>query len=493
MRLDKHFFGGIFLSFLFSVCFLAIFWDRLINHDTAYYLLAVREWLGGAKLYVDVVEINPPLNFYLTLPVIFFATLTGVSDTNAQYSIVALFLFISLSWSWTILSKIDGIFWFRRYLLLFGLGLSLVIPALEMIGQREQFLVIFVLPWLLGYLEKQPASKIQIASRSGFASLGICLKPFFLLLPLAFTFWAIVQKKSLSPIFSISNVTIFIVGFVYLFIAWVLHPEYFYEIIPLAFAVYRDWSFGAAEVWNALTPVILILFFLTLLQYLIQKRNVFGFSLFVYAVIASLSIYLLQWKGWSYQAIPYLTFVSIACFWILINTRVLVADVFYSILTLLILFGIFIGKGFYSSSIAQTLVPVIENAASDPKIMVFSTHISVGTPIAISVHAKWLSRYPALWPVPGAINTLLGLDCSIRPGKCAEAKNILNDTRNNIIEDILKNEPNILIFDNKSGYFKQKNFLWHDFMGEASEFSVILSNYQIFFTSQRFTLWLKKE
>ena len=39
-------------------------WGQTINHDTAWYLYATRAWLDGAQLYVDIVEVNPPLSFY---------------------------------------------------------------------------------------------------------------------------------------------------------------------------------------------------------------------------------------------------------------------------------------------------------------------------------------------------------------------------------------------------------------------------------------------
>ena len=49
-----------------------------INHDSAWFLDATERWLNGAELYVDLIETNPPLAFYLTAPVILVAQWTGL-------------------------------------------------------------------------------------------------------------------------------------------------------------------------------------------------------------------------------------------------------------------------------------------------------------------------------------------------------------------------------------------------------------------------------
>ena len=47
------------------------------NHDVAWYLVATDRFLDGARLYRDIIEVNPPLVFYLTVPPVAVARLTG--------------------------------------------------------------------------------------------------------------------------------------------------------------------------------------------------------------------------------------------------------------------------------------------------------------------------------------------------------------------------------------------------------------------------------
>jgi hypothetical protein len=48
-----------------TVAVLIVFRQPL-NLDVAWYFVAARRWLDGARLYVDVLEVNPPLVIWLT-------------------------------------------------------------------------------------------------------------------------------------------------------------------------------------------------------------------------------------------------------------------------------------------------------------------------------------------------------------------------------------------------------------------------------------------
>ena len=58
---------------------LAAEWRSLIRPDTGFLLDAAQRVLGGERLYVDVVEINPPLIVWLNMGAVAFARTLGVS------------------------------------------------------------------------------------------------------------------------------------------------------------------------------------------------------------------------------------------------------------------------------------------------------------------------------------------------------------------------------------------------------------------------------
>lgn len=217
--------------------------DRTINHDTAWYLISTRKWLDGARLYGDIYEVNPPLNSYFTVPVLLLGDALSIGDANGQYLVVSALTFVSLIWSSAILNGRLALSPHRRILVPAGLAAVLTLPALAQIAQREHVLLLLVLSWFLGHVPggtNRPAGRVV---RAAVAAAGICLKPYFLTLPLAVTLWQIARQRSLRPVLSLENMVMLALGIGYLLAVRALHPEYFRDIVPAARLVYT--SFGS--------------------------------------------------------------------------------------------------------------------------------------------------------------------------------------------------------------------------------------------------------
>jgi hypothetical protein len=68
----------------------SLLFQRPINHDAGWYLYASGAILDGAKIYRDLIDINPPLIFWLNIPPVWLARLLNCSA-------VPLFNFFSFS------------------------------------------------------------------------------------------------------------------------------------------------------------------------------------------------------------------------------------------------------------------------------------------------------------------------------------------------------------------------------------------------------------
>jgi len=204
---------GAALGFGLAAVFFAVFQGRTINHDTAWYLVATRQWLEGARLYAEILEVNPPLNFYYTAPALWLADATGLSATDGQYLLLAGLTAASLAWVWRLLAAVPGLAAPRAAGLLVLLALAVSVPAAAHAGQREHLLVLFLLPWLVAHLaQPEPDAGRAGVARAAFAAAGICLKPHFLLYPLAMTLWRVAATRSLRPVLSAGNLTIAGIG-----------------------------------------------------------------------------------------------------------------------------------------------------------------------------------------------------------------------------------------------------------------------------------------
>ncbi|KEO60285.1 GtrA family protein [Thioclava indica] len=477
---------GLGLAAALSLIVLAVFWGRAINHDTAWYLIATRDWLAGQGLYTSISEVNPPLNFYFTLPAIGFAELFGISDTNGEYLALALLLFAILVWCRAIIQDSLGFSPLRGSLLLIGIAISLVVPALNDFGQREQVLVILSMPWLLGEASAKPASLRQQIVRAAVAALGVCLKPHFVLFPLAMTVLNILRQRSLRPILSPANLTFLAVGLAFIAFVATVHPAYLTKIVPMAREVYGAYGAPFATVFVRILPELLLVM-LPAVILLVTRRDKAGVAPFAFVALAGLGSYFLQGTGFSYHAIPFRAFALIACILVILRARRVDPAVIASAVAIAGLLSLFVQRGFYQNGAARQIANVAKEIGDVHSLMVLTPHVYAGPPAAIASNAKWVSHYSSNWLVPGALNRIAKTDCEKRPDACAKLEAIAALNRSDNISDIARYHPDLLVIDRDSGYFSTSRFPWLTFMAQDPAWSGVFSQYQEIGQTDRFT------
>ncbi|MFB9232712.1 GtrA family protein [Pseudohalocynthiibacter aestuariivivens] len=476
---------GLGLSGALALAVLALFWGRTVNHDTAWYLIATREWLDGAALYVDLIEVNPPLNFYFTLPAIGLADLFGFSDTNGAYLTLALLFFLILCWCSTITREELGFSNNRHAFMLGGIAVALVLPALQNFGQREQVMVILAMPWLLGELASTPAPLRRQMTRAAVAALGICLKPYFVLFPLALTMLQVLRQRSPRPFFSVANLTFLAVGLGYIGYVLVVHPAYLSQIVPMAREVYGAYGSSVEIMFNRIAIEILLA--LVLAPVVLSRCPRYpDVDLFAAMALAGLGSYFLQGTGFAYHAIPFRVFALIAFFFVIIRSSQPKSVLITTSIAAAILMAINIERGFYHNYSAQQIAHVAQDLGRVDSLMVLSSHVDAGPSAAIASGARWVSRYPANWLVPGALNRLEKTNCANEPTTCAHLEAIAERNRADNLADIATSHPDLLVFDLNAGYFDEPGFSWETFMAQDPEWSETIKNYREIGKTQRY-------
>ena len=117
--------------------------------DIGFLLYAAGQVLDGARPYVDIIEINPPLILALNLPAALLARAIGAPDVLLYRAMVTGALLGALAFSgWCLRRSLDGGGALRRRVMLL-LAFALFLAAGEDFGQREHLLVALALPYLL--------------------------------------------------------------------------------------------------------------------------------------------------------------------------------------------------------------------------------------------------------------------------------------------------------------------------------------------------------
>jgi putative flippase GtrA len=469
-----------------------LFWGRSLTNDVDWYLIATREWLAGAPLYEFIMEVNPPLNFYYTVPALLTADLFGISDTQGQYVVIWVLFFFILIWCSTIIRADFGLSPLRHALLLLGIVAAIILPSLGSIGQREFLLVILMMPWLLRQVPAQPATTRQEIATAAVAALGMCLKPHFVLFPIAVTVVRMIRSRSLRPIFSAANLTFLVIGAAYVAFVAVVHPTYLFEMVPMAGLVYGAYD---ADPW--VTPGIALrqtlFLLLPVIIALIDREGRMNPYPFPVVSLAGLVAFLLQNKGFGYHLIPFQTFGFMACFLILLNTRRISSFTVATIVAVVGLTGLATREGFHRNYSVDHVLRVSEKLGEFDSLISLTPHVFAGPPIAAETGAKWASRYPANWLVPGALNRLAKTDCTAEPDLCARLQAIVDKNRSENIEDMITHEPDLLIVDRDSDYFDTPRFDWLAFMAEDPAWAAVFAQYRYAGQSRRYQYYFRTD
>lgn len=442
--------AGTAIAGLVAALFLAVLIGHPVNHDTAWYLVATRSWLEGGTLYLDVVEINPPLAFYLTVPAIVLSDLTGLDATTAFYLTIGAAIFSATRWTWAILGDAPSLTPGRRAAITALVGLALFVPALDEIGQREHIMTILAAPWLIAWLVHPGGGSGRGAVlRAGVAALGLCLKPHFIMIPFALTLTEMIRTRALRPCVSVSNLTLAALGAAYVGFVALVHPAYFETVVPVALAVYEAYTYSTLVKLLSLQPVLVATF--ALLAAAAWRSGGRSLRVAVALVAGAVASYVLQNKGFTYHALPVATFASIGAIWMLVPSATPRAVKLLSICVLVLVVHDTLRDGRYRNTATEILLPevreLLAGAGPNRSILVLSSGLGIAFPLVLEAEAQWASRYPALWFLPGAVQGLEGTDCAAEPERCATLRDILERSLITTIEDIETAAPALIIVD----------------------------------------------
>ncbi len=381
----------------------AIFYSRApLNHDPSFLILATRRWLDGATLYRDIIEISPPMIFYLTAPSVLASQLFGVPASTAFVVFVLAIAGISLVWCWSLLSRVDAIPVAARQFAIVALFAGLVVTPSWEFGQREHLFIILAAPYFIA-VAFSPAnlrtSAFEKIALGLMAVLGMAIKPFFLapavLLALALC-W---QERDLRPLYDPANLTVWLGDLTYAVFVAVVHPQYLGTIVPMAVLVYTSISSGTPEILDeAALPFFLTLAIVSVGGLSLPLRNSL---LALSSVLAGLIIaFIGQLKGWDYHLLP---FESMAVFAAVLTaavsshdlrTRPLHFAMFAVIPTLLLMRAVYYGP--YSNDYADVFVKKFAAIRSDwtgKSILALTTSVPAAFPMINEVGANWAGHY----------------------------------------------------------------------------------------------------
>jgi hypothetical protein len=387
--------------------------------DNAYLLYTAGRVLDGAKLYVDILEINPPLIVAFNFPPVLLARMTGLSDLLVFRVGVGLLLGVSILLSQVGLRSIfrDGPVGRRALTLLLAFALF-VLPA-ETFGEREHLMLALVLPYLFAVIARVMGGSIptRYAHVIGLlAGFGFALKPHFALVWVLLEVWLVAVRRG-RPTLRPENSWVAALLLAYAVSVLLLTPEYL-DLVRRFGALYLAF-FRASLVKTLLfgersrLPLLALLAYLALRKQCPRPALLTGLALTVAGLV---SVATIQQKGWNYHFYP-----ASATALVLLSTIVVtvqrpltsLARRIYGVVAFGVVIAVMASAILVSAwRVADPRGPKVEphpeywelsdlvtQRARGRPVLVLSWAMGSAWPLTYATGAEWSMRFPSLWMV----------------------------------------------------------------------------------------------
>lgn len=284
-----------------------------VEPDVSWQLWVAGRMHHGARLYRDIVEVNPPLWYWMAIPVDALARLVRVRADAVLILIMAAAAALSVAATARLLPPIPANR--QRLLLVYAALILLGMPWVH-VGQREQILLIGALPYIALVTARRDGRKVPtaLALLLGIgAALGFALKHYFLITPALLELWLFVgQGRSWRP-FRPETMAVIAVGAAYAGAVLIWARDFLTLALPLVRLTYG--ATGAPHFVDLFQPPIVIAFVIGGFVAFYHRKLATEAPLAVAFGIAAAGFgaaYFIQAKGWVYHSIPFVGCVSLA-------------------------------------------------------------------------------------------------------------------------------------------------------------------------------------
>lgn len=390
------------------VAAMALAWHVVIplNHDVAWIWEGAGRLLDGARFGSDVADVNPPLAWWITAIPVEISRMTGL---RPRLSFVAFVEIVDLAVIATMMRLVGAQLTNVALTLVCTIltAALLVAPGYDF-GQREHLMAALALPYVgaAGLRAEGVAVPRGLAWTAGFlAGVGFCLKPYFFLIPLLIEIWLFARERFAAV--RIETITIAVTVVAYLAAIKLFAPDYLARALPDALAGYGAYHASAfAVAVRLIVEIAPVLAGIGLVLYINRsKRMPYIVQALLVATLGAALAYLIQRKGWSYQALPVIIFACGAAAFAFASGKKTAISVLGLAIVILAASRAAIDQirdvNGARANVAA-LVPVFKSSANG-KIFAFITSPRDVHPAVVSSGTRWIAPECCLYLIPGGV------------------------------------------------------------------------------------------
>lgn len=463
-----------------------LLWKIPVSHDVVWQMWIARQMLGGASLYKDILELNPPLWFWMALPVELVALKLTISAKTAIVSAVFAYLALSIALFASLLRDLAPA---RRAILLVAAFLAVILIGLPDFGQREHLALIAAIPYAALIARRTDGREpywAQALLIGCFAATGLALKHYFALVPILLELWLLAKNRRKWRPLRPEVVAMGAAAVLYGIAVVTLTPDYLSTIVPMLASAY----FGYESSWLIVLLNPLVLWWalaLGLVSVRWRHRNSCTLAALLAAAGFAMS-YFAQQKGWRYHAIPTSGMLVIALISLLEFQRfeLSILRKVTLVVAMSMSLAIYAAFGPYRNPNEGVVAQLLQHVRRGSVVMMVTANPSSIWPMVDDGGYVWPSRHFALWMLT-AFSQDLQKSGELSPELAEMAKLVRRQT----VIDLTCNPPDVVIVDNlersKAAGLDPISFLSVD-----PEFGTVFANYTKADTIEGFTSYVKE-
>lgn len=419
--------------------------SRPLSADVAWLMTEAERMLAGQRLYVDILELNPPMCALLYMPSVWLGQILHIAPEGI---VVVSVLALALGAIWVgdkILTRARLLenrnSWWSISALVF-----ILLPGADF-AQREHFALLALIPILAAFAVRAkgeaPTLKQQLIAGVG-GGLTMAIKPHFALAILMPAIYVAAKTRSLRPIVTLENIVAGLVVLGFWAMVVVVFPQFLSNTVPIAAEVYAG---DRTEVLRLLMQRPMWPFWgfviVLLMLYGGQVLNSY-LAPFLAGALGFFLAYLAQGKGFSYHLMPAFALV-VDVFLLAFSARNAgTARWQWALpsLVALLLTGLPVLLTLPNNPNQAAMVALLKPFGPGLKIANISPQLETISPLERQIGATLVNSAPFRWMALGAIRIE---NASTDPARIAGAKLIEAHDRDVLRDDMLRNPPDIIL------------------------------------------------
>ena len=425
----------------------------VINWDVAWDIDVTRRLLEGGSYQHDFFDLNPPLIFFIYIPVILLQHLS-----LSVQAALCLYLFILIGISlWLCYFSIKAIFSnFPAYfsvIFLSSVAITLLIYPVDSLGQREHLLLIFTLPYffLVAYRMQNNIPSVRYALAVGlFAGLGFAIKPYFLIPAIMIEIYYWYYKKYFLAWMRPETIMILAITVLHILVTLLFYSDYLSQVMPVALQFYYEGVYSS--VFNYIFYYFLYIAVINLLfARLSSCKELKSFNIILtLGLFGFLLIYILQCTNWYYHYYPALSMAILLSITLLFMFREKIINFVLVFFLIMIIFSIPVYVFYDNYQLAlstkrdgATLVDYLKKV-TQKKSLLFMTMLNRSFYSAVSeIGVIPSSRFLHPFWIPGVVKQSLKKTDQLTE-KASHLKRFVDQL---FIEDIKNRKPAFIFVD----------------------------------------------